>query len=80
MRKEVKVLIKQAEDLGYTWEWAGGSHIRFKHKSTGSVVFTGSTPGGACRSIENALARLRRRANPNHPESRPTPRAPKGRT
>lgn len=57
-KKDTVELVRLAERQGWTVEYTGGGHWRFKSPN-GPVVFTPSTPGGS-RSWQNSIAKLRR--------------------
>ena len=60
MKKDVKQLIKYAEDFGFHWEgYTGTGHIRLRHKH-GKTVTMASSPNGGNRWRKNALAIIHR--------------------
>jgi predicted RNA binding protein YcfA (HicA-like mRNA interferase family) len=58
MRKEVRELVEQATERGWTWEFTRKGHLRLKHPNGGTMI-CGTTPSDH-RGSKNAVARMKR--------------------
>jgi predicted RNA binding protein YcfA (HicA-like mRNA interferase family) len=63
MKKEIKELVKLAEELGwYFVRRTSDGHLLYRHPVTGQSQTLPSTPNGGKRGLQNAEADLRRKA------------------
>ncbi len=60
MKKEVRQLVKYAEDYGFTFEsYTGTGHAKLRHKG-GQMLIMATSPNGGNRWKKNALALIHR--------------------
>lgn len=60
MKKEVRQVVKYAEDYGFRWEgYTGTGHAKLRHKG-GQMLIMATSPNGGNRWRKNALALIHR--------------------
>ena len=60
MNKEVKQVIKYAEDFGFEFEgFTGSGHTKLRHKG-GQMIIMATSPNGGNRWKKNAVAMIHR--------------------